>query len=206
MDCARWGFILLMPLVVQAQTIYKCVDSTGRTLTADRPIAECAGRATKEFDKFGVLRREVPALPSAAEKQQQIAQEESRKAATALTDQRGRSDRAILMRYRAEADILRARKRALEPLQEQARREQAALAKAELALRKIEMDAAALAGQASQTPPSAEFRQQLDDARQIIDERKKALFAREVEITAVQSKYAQTLTRYRELNLSEQTK
>lgn len=58
------------------------------------------------------------------------------------------SDRAIMTRYRAEADILRARKRALEPLQEQARREQAALAKAELALRKIEMDAAALAGQA----------------------------------------------------------
>ena len=207
MDCARWACMLLMPLSVQAQTIYKCVDSTGRTLTADRPIPECAGRATKEFDRFGVLRRETPALPTAEEKQQQIEQEESHKAAVALADQQGRSDRAIMMRYRSEAEILRARKRAMEPLQEQARREQVALAKAELALKKVEKEAAVLP---AQSPQPAELRQRLDDARQSIDERKRSLFAREADISAVQSKFAQTLSRYRELskevNLSEPKK
>ncbi len=205
MRFGRLGLLLvpMLPLALSAQTIYKCVDSSGRTLTSDRPIPECAGRATKQFDKYGVLRSEIPALPTAAEKQQQIEQEEVRKAAAALADQQGRSDRAMMMRYRSEVDILRARKRALEPLQEQARREQLALAKAELALKKVEVDAAALP---DRVPPPVEFRQHLDDARQSIDDHRRLLFAREADINAVESKYAQTLARYRELNLSEREK
>ena len=67
-------FLVMVPIAVQGQnqpqTIYMCKDATGKTITSDRPIPECADRAVKELDKNGVIRREVSAPPTAEEKKQ----------------------------------------------------------------------------------------------------------------------------------------
>lgn len=203
MDWVRIFCWLLMPLAVQAQTIYKCIDPGGRTLTADRPMAECAGRATKELDKHGVLRRETPALPTAEETQLQLEQEEIRREEAELASQKSRNDKAIMSRFRSEADILRARKRTLDPLLEQARRTHVVLANAEAALKEIKRQAAALP---PSTPQLAELTQRLEEAQQYFDEHRILLFAREAEIKAVQSRFTAILTRYRELNPAAQAK
>jgi len=82
-----------------AQNIYTCVDSKGRKITADRPIAECMDRTQKELNRSGTVKREVgPSLTA----QERAAQEEKDKAAAetrAREAEEKRRDRALLLRY-----------------------------------------------------------------------------------------------------------
>ncbi len=84
---------------VAAQGIYRCVDSTGRKITADRPIAECIDRPQREFNPSGTVKRVVgPSLTA----QERAAQEEKDKQAAELRAREAeekRRDRALLLRY-----------------------------------------------------------------------------------------------------------
>ena len=48
--------LFLAHVALHAQKIYMCKDESGHTLTSDRPIPECEGRAIREFDKSGTIR------------------------------------------------------------------------------------------------------------------------------------------------------
>lgn len=82
-----------------ASGIYTCIDSKGRKLTSDRPIAECNDRDQKILNPSGTLRGNVaPSLTAQelAEKEERdrlLAQERNRK------DEEKRRDRALLVRY-----------------------------------------------------------------------------------------------------------
>ncbi len=79
--------------------IYTCIDSKGRKLTSDRPIAECNDRDQKILNPSGTVRGNVaPSLTAQElaekeEKERLIAQERNRK------DEEKRRDRALLARY-----------------------------------------------------------------------------------------------------------
>lgn len=79
--------------------IFTCVDSKGRRLTADRPIAECTDREQKELSSTGIVRRTLPPTPTAQE--QAIFEEKARKAAEEANRaaEEKRRDRALLARY-----------------------------------------------------------------------------------------------------------
>ncbi|MGI4779470.1 MAG: DUF4124 domain-containing protein [Janthinobacterium lividum] len=104
---------------VQAQTdgkasaIYTCTDARGRTLTADRPIADCADRQQRELGPSGTLRRTVD--PEYTPREQAEREARSREAAvqaSQASDQR-RRDRALLMRYPSAAAHDRERSEAM---------------------------------------------------------------------------------------------
>jgi hypothetical protein len=60
----------LAPLPAHAQAkIYLCKDSAGHMLSSDRPISECGDRPTREMDRNGIVRREIPAPLAPREKQ-----------------------------------------------------------------------------------------------------------------------------------------
>lgn len=84
-----------------AQEIYSCVDARGRTLTADRPIAECIDRTQRELSRSGLLKRQLgPSLTA----HEQAAQDEKDKLAfdaRAREAEEKRRDRALLQRYPA---------------------------------------------------------------------------------------------------------
>ena len=42
-------------------TIFMCKDASGRTITSDRPIPECAERTVWEYGNTGSLKREIAA-------------------------------------------------------------------------------------------------------------------------------------------------
>jgi Domain of unknown function (DUF4124) len=79
--------------------IYTCVDASGRKLTSDRPIAECADREQKELNKSGTVKRTVKPVMTAEEqrifddKQKTEAEERIRQ------NEEKRKDRALLTRY-----------------------------------------------------------------------------------------------------------
>ncbi len=81
-------------------SVYTCVDSKGRKLTSDRPIAECMDRPQQEISPIsGSVRRVIQPPPTAAER---AAAEEKEKAAVearaqAIEDKR--RDRVLMQRY-----------------------------------------------------------------------------------------------------------
>jgi hypothetical protein len=79
--------------------IYSCIDSKGRRITADRPIAECMDRTQKQLSGSGLVRREIAPVLTADER---VVLEQKEKAAA---EQRAREaeekkrDLALLARY-----------------------------------------------------------------------------------------------------------
>ena len=93
--------------------IYTCVDGRGRTLTADRPIAECNDREQRELNPSGSTRRKVEPTYTARELQER--EDRAREAAIQAarqTDER-RRERALLVRYPNAATHDRERAEAL---------------------------------------------------------------------------------------------
>lgn len=79
--------------------IYTCTDARGRTLTADRPIADCVDREQRELGPSGTVRRKIE--PAYSPREQAEHEEAERKAALAASRQveERRRQRALLMRY-----------------------------------------------------------------------------------------------------------
>ena len=96
-----------------AQNIYTCVDSKGRTLTADRPIAECIDRTQRELAPSGVLKRQLG--PTLTDHEQAAQDEKDRRLAEkrAREAEDRRRDRALLQRYPARPAHDQARAAAL---------------------------------------------------------------------------------------------
>lgn len=194
--------VLLFPFILATWSahaqIYMCKDASGRTITSDRPIPECAGRAVRELDKTGVTRREIPAPLTAEQKRQAKLQEEERKAEEAVADEQRRNDRAIRTRYRNEAEIGVARQRALMPVEEQMRREKAALSAAEKQQMQAQVESDAY--KQKNTPVPAGVQKRADDAHKEVGSIRQALAQHEAEAAQINANYDATLQRYRELN------
>ena len=86
-----------------AQDIYTCVDGKGRTITADRPIAECIDRMQRELSRSGLLKRQLG--PSLTAHEQAAQDEKDRQAAEirAREAEDKRRDKALLQRYPTRA-------------------------------------------------------------------------------------------------------
>lgn len=82
-----------------AQDIYSCVDAKGRTLTADRPIAECIDRTQRALSPSGMVKRQIG--PSLTAHEQAAQDEKDRRAAElrAREAEERRRDKALLLRY-----------------------------------------------------------------------------------------------------------
>lgn len=109
----------LLPMAAAAQpapapaAIYSCTDARGRTLTADRPIAECIDREQRELSPSGTTRRKIEPTYTARElaEREDRAREAALQAAR-LIDER-RRERALLVRYPNVTVHERERKEAL---------------------------------------------------------------------------------------------
>lgn len=86
-----------------AQSIYTCVDAKGRTITADRPIAECIDRTQRELSRSGLVKRQVG--PSLTPYEEAALDEKEKLAADARAREAEdkRRERALLLRYPARA-------------------------------------------------------------------------------------------------------
>lgn len=191
---------LALPVAgVQAQ-IYMCKDASGRTITSDRPIPECADRAVRELDKSGRTRRDIPAPMTAEEKRRLQQEEEKRKAEEASAEEQRKSDRLLRARYKSEADIEEARKRALEQVDDRIKRDKAALAAAEKQQQQAQAEADALKKKNATVPTVLQHR--IDDAAQTVATTRKAIQGNEADVAEVNAKHDALVRRFRELNVA----
>lgn len=94
-------------------TMFVCTTADGRTITGDRPPAECADVPIRELRADGLVRRVIE--PPLTEEQRRARAEQARLAKQRHDEKRAqaRQDIALLETYASEADIEVARKTAL---------------------------------------------------------------------------------------------
>ena len=183
--------------IAHAQKMYMCKDANGRTITSDHPIPECADRATKELDRAGMVRREIPPPPTPEQRREQKLKEEKAKADAIVAEEQKQNDRLILARYANEQDIESSRKRALDLVQERLKHETKDMVALEKNLAAAQAEAAAQTK--AKGAPSPAVKHKTDDAEQAVQAAKKSIQAHEAELTQNNIKYDQTLKRYREI-------
>lgn len=195
------GIALFIPLIVvpwQASAqMFQCKDASGRSITSDRPIPECAYRPMRELSTSGMPRREIPAPMTVEERRKMQEQEEKRKAEAIAAEEQRRNDLAIRARFRSEADIEAARKRSLEPVEEQIKREKLTLANAEKQQKAAQSEVDAFKAKSAPVPTIVQ--RKLDDADHAVEASQKLLRDQESELVQINAKYEATLNRYREL-------
>ncbi|GGI18858.1 DUF4124 domain-containing protein [Oxalicibacterium faecigallinarum] len=163
--------------------IYMCKDASGRTITSDRPIPECADRTMRELNNAGALKREIVPPPTAEQKRLAEEQRKQRQAEELAAIEQRRSDQALLARYRNEEEIENARARETASLSNLIVQQKAALQVAR-------NDWRAAAGNKSKQDLAAERVQEI--AAGIHDSQS--------DLDTLNAKYDGVLKRYRELN------
>jgi hypothetical protein len=198
-----FGFpLVLLALPAQAQ-IFMCKDPHGKTITSDRPIPECIG-AIREFSSSGKIKRTIPPPLTAEEKKQKQLDEERRKAEAEAAAELKRQDRAILARYNNENEINMARKRAIDQEQEIIKRETLSLSDAEkqLASAKKQVDEHT----AKKTRPPITLTQKVELTELSILTTKRTVKEHEEVIEQTNTKFDETLKRFRELTAAIEKK
>lgn len=79
--------------------IYTCTDARGRTITADRPIADCADREQRELSPSGSVRRKLEPTYTAREQAEREDRERQAQLQAARLLEERRRERALLIRY-----------------------------------------------------------------------------------------------------------
>jgi Domain of unknown function (DUF4124) len=186
---------LLAPALAQAK-IYVCKDAAGRTLTSDRPIAECSARPMREMDNAGITRREIAAPLSAEERQKNEQEARDRRAAELAAVEQRRNDTAILSRFRSEDDIVDSGRRNAAIVQENVKRERQVLGAAEKRQQAVEAELAQLPDRNARP---AHLRQRLEEADRAVNGSRRRLDDYEAEILMINTRTEATLARFREL-------
>lgn len=99
-----------------AAAIYSCVDSTGKRLTSDRPIPECAAREQRVLNADGSTKQLLPPTMTADERAAAEARHREKEARRAAEVDAVRRDRNLRTRYPNEAAHQKARLAALDDL------------------------------------------------------------------------------------------
>jgi hypothetical protein len=191
--------LLMLPVAAVAQ-IYVCKDASGRTITADRPIAECANRSMRELDRNGVTRREIPPPLTPQQRREHEALEEKRRVEAAAVEEQRLYDRALTTRYRNEADIAVARQRAIELLDDQMRIDTGALAGE---MKEMKSAQAAVVASTKKGGTVVE-RRRLADASHTVEGRLSSIEQRTAEIEREHQKFDRVLKRFREIQAANE--
>lgn len=94
--------------------IYSCVDSKGRRLTSDRPIAECIAREQRLLNADGSVKQVVPPTMTVDEQAELEAKKRQAEAERVAIQDATRRDRNLLARYPNEEVHHKAREAVLD--------------------------------------------------------------------------------------------
>lgn len=176
--------------------IYVCKDAAGRTITSDRPIPECALRPMRELNNNGVVRREIAAPMTVAQREQQQRDLDKLKAEADARLELRRRDTAILERFRSEAEIEAARKRAVADVNEKIRQERSLSAQADKQLKDAQSEAG-LAMKKNIVP--VHLARKVEQAQSAVKAEQDLMRLHQLELLKVDAWFDDTLQRYREL-------
>jgi hypothetical protein len=186
----------VLPAAAQ-QGIYSCIDSKGRHLTSDRPIADCIDREQKELNPSGTVKRTVPPSLTAAERAAQEAKARQAQEERARVEDEKRRDRALLARYPNKAVHDKEREAALavaDDVMAAANRRTTLLA-----AERQKLDAELEFYKKDPTKMPARLKRQIEENHQQIGEQKRFVSSMEGEKSRINARFDEELTRLRDL-------
>ncbi len=175
------------------RNIYTCTDASGRTLTSDRPIAECAGREQRVLGPDGVQRSTIGPSLSLDEQAARDAREAREAQAREAHARDQRRDRQLLSRYPDKAAHDRFREDALAPARN-------AIRAAETRAAQIATERKALDGEIEfyqGKPLPAKLAQQIELNEAAADAQRSMLGTQQAEIDRLNRLYDAELARLR---------
>ena len=113
--------------------IYTCIDSQGKRLSADRPIAECAHKEQQVLNRDGSVRAVLPPTLTAEERADKEARDRAAAEARSALADAVRRDRNLMARFPDEAAHNRAREAAADTVR-------LAMKASEIRLRELEAE------------------------------------------------------------------
>ncbi len=177
-------------------SIYTCRDHSGRTITSDRPIAECAG-VMRELGQSGIVKREIAPPLTAEQLRLKDRDDKARRTADEAAREKRRRDSALLAAYQSEDQIEAARKRSLSDADESIRTSRTRLD--ELTKEKRVLVQEGQAFKDNKVPPL--FRRRLEDNQALIDDEEASMKTRQADVERVNQRYDDDVRRYRELTV-----
>jgi Domain of unknown function (DUF4124) len=90
---------MLVILPVSAASIYQCIDSSGKRLTSDRPIAACTDREQRQLNPDGSVKRIIPPSMTSEERAASEASERAEQAKHVTRKDEVRRDRMLALRF-----------------------------------------------------------------------------------------------------------
>lgn len=144
--------------------IYSCVDSKGRTITADRPIPDCSDREQRELNPSGTVKRKVDPTLTAKEQADREEKERQAQAAALRAQEERRRERALLIRYPTPAAHDRERAEALAQIDAVIQAARKRLSELAVDRKKIDEELEFYAKDVSKAPSS--IKRELDDIQQ----------------------------------------
>lgn len=188
----------LTSLASQAHAqIYSCVDSKGRTITADRLILECADRPQRELSPSGVTKRQVGPSLTAQEEMLQY-QKDRQEANLRIRDAEAkRRDRALILRYPDVAAHDQGRAATLAQIDEAIRAANNAIGALLQERKAITNELAQYTKDPSQTPVALGLN--LRDNKDRVQEYQKVIAAQEQEKVRVNQRFDEEQARLKQL-------
>ncbi|MBI2398595.1 MAG: DUF4124 domain-containing protein [Xanthomonadales bacterium] len=189
------GMVAAAP--ADAGKLYKWVDEKGNVHYSDKVPPEAAKLARKEMNEAGVTVKQVERAKTqeelAAEAAQKIKDEEARKIAEA----QAQADRALMLSYNTEDDLIRAREQELGVID-------ANMATAKLTMASQEKNLSELLAHAAdyernKKPVPKNVADSIASVRAQIESQQKSLTEREASKETVRLDYEAKLARWREL-------
>ena len=181
----------------QSQAIYTCVDSKGRKLTADRPIADCVDREQRLLNPSGTLKATVGPTLTAKERAELEARQRREAEERERQVEEKRRERALLVRYpnkathdkerdEAVAQIGVVRKAALNRVNELNRQRDSLGTELEFYKK-----------DPTKVPPS--LRRQMDDIAHSLEVQARFIADQDAEIVRVNARFDEELVRLKQL-------
>jgi hypothetical protein len=187
--------LTLNPENVRAQTIYSCVDSSGKRLTSDRPIRECNNREQRVLNSDGTVKAILPPTMTADERAEYEARERKEAQLQATQQEALRRDRNLMRRYPNEASHRKAREGALDDVRKSLDRSERRLSELAGERKPLEDEAEFYKGKAL----PGKLRQQMDANDAAVDAQRSLLQNQEAELVRINALYDVELTRLRRL-------
>jgi len=176
--------------------IFTCRDHAGRTITSDRPIADCSG-VMRELGPSGIVRREIAPPLTADQQRQKEADDKARRVADEATREKRRRDSALLAAYQSEEQIEAARRRTLIDADESLKTSRTRLAELMKERASLQQDATAYQGKTM--PPL--FRRKMDDNQALIDDEEASIKLRLTDVERINARYDDDRNRFRDLTV-----
>lgn len=175
--------------------IYTCIDPSGKRLTSDRPIPECATREQRVLNRDGSVKGVVGPTMTADERAAQEAREAAESRERASRIEALRRDRNLLQRFPSEGAHNQARELALDDIRKSLKRSEQRLDLLAKERKPLVDEAEFYAGR--QMPPK--LKQQIDANEASADAQRTLIANQEAEIVRVNALYDAELDRLKKL-------